>query len=114
MKGHRGGHLVAFLRIFLPSGDDCFDLSKEVDSVLAVEVDITSDGVFVSSEGHHRQGNRNRQVDSNLTALDLSLEFPSRRSRFSEDGSSISVFVANKKRRLTLLMKFYLLMISRA
>lgn len=69
---------MALFSFLLPSGDDCLNLSIEIDSRLAVEVQVAQERSFASSKGHHGQGYRDREVNSDLPTFNVSLEFPGR------------------------------------
>ena len=44
--------------------------------LLAIEVDITTETAPRASEGEHGQRYRDRDIDSNLTNVNILLEFP--------------------------------------
>lgn len=69
-------------------------MGEEFDSALSVEVKISGDGFFVASEREHGKRNRDGNVDSDLTALNFTLEFVSCRSGSCENSATVSVFVS--------------------
>jgi hypothetical protein len=97
-QGHRSADLVTLRSRLLPSRCDRLHLSEELNASLAVEIHISIIGSLVACEREHRQGYRDGNVDTNLTCLDLVLEFPGAGSRLREDSTSIAVGVADVKR----------------
>ena len=55
-------------------------LSVEVDATLSVERNITKETALVPTPREHRKRNWDRNVDSDLANLDITLEFTSSRS----------------------------------
>ena len=72
--GHvsRGGH--SFTLRFLPSGSNSLPGGVEVDGSLTVEVAGSPHGGLVSSEGEHRKWDGEREVKTDLSGFNLSLE----------------------------------------
>jgi len=72
--GHvsRGGH--SFTLRFLPSGGNSLPRGVEVDGSLTVEVAGSPHGGLVSSEGEHRKWDGKREVKTDLSGFNLSLE----------------------------------------
>jgi len=77
-------------RLLLPASRDSLPLSVELDGSLSVEVRGTPHAVLVTREREHREGHRDRKVDTNLTGFDLSLELTCDVTVLGEDRSSIS------------------------
>jgi len=73
-SGHvsRGGH--SFTLRFLPSGGNSLPGGVEVDGSLTVEVAGSPHGGLVSSEGEHRKWDGKREVKTDLSGFNLSLE----------------------------------------
>lgn len=65
-------------------------LSVEENTSLAVEVEITSEGVLVSGEGEHGQGDGDGDIDTNLTSVDFVLEFSGVGTRSGEERATIT------------------------
>ena len=72
-------------RFFLPASGDSLPLSVELNCALAVEVGDAPHAGLVAREREHGKGDGNRQVDSDLTGFDFSLEFTSSVSIACED-----------------------------
>lgn len=83
--------LLSLVALFLPAGSDGLPLSEEGDCALAVEVGNAPERVLGSGEGEHWQWDRDGQVDADLTALGLVLEFAGGVSVSGEDGSTVTV-----------------------
>ena len=79
--------------LVLPAGGDGLDLSVEVDGGLSVEVSGSDEGGAGSGEAEEGERYRDGHVDTNLSDINLVLEFASGSSRAGEDCSSISVGV---------------------
>lgn len=58
-----------------------------------VESDISKYTAFITAPGEHRQGDRDRNVDTDLANIDFALEAPGGCSGLSEDCGSVSVAV---------------------
>lgn len=91
--GEMSLEFLGLLRFFLPPGSDGLPLSEELDSTLSVEVADSPETVFASSEREHGERNRDRQVDADLSALNLVLELSCSVAILGEDGSTVSVGV---------------------
>mmetsp|Transcript_21072 Transcript_21072/g.35935 ORF Transcript_21072/g.35935 Transcript_21072/m.35935 type:complete len:221 (+) Transcript_21072:642-1304(+) len=74
-----------------PVGSDCLDLSVKLDSLLSVEVNISSDGSSVPRKGEHGQRDGDRHIDSHLSHINLVLEFACRCTILGENGTSVPV-----------------------
>lgn len=74
--GEDSGEL-GVLSFFFPTGSYGLPLSEETHSALTVEVVVSDDRLLVSGKGEHRERNWDGNVDSDLSALDLSLELMS-------------------------------------
>jgi len=72
--GERGGQLGELVLLF-PTRSDGLPLGEELHACLAVEVEVSRKGFLAASEREHRQGDGNGDVNSDLAALDLILEF---------------------------------------
>lgn len=81
---------MSLLGFLLPAGSNSLPLSVELNSTLAIEVRDTPHAILVASEGEHREGNGDGQVDSELASLDLSLPLAGGVAILGEDSSSIS------------------------
>jgi hypothetical protein len=86
-----GLHFLCVFVVFLPSGSDCLPLGEELDCSLSVEVAGSPHTVLVSSEGEHREGHGDGEINSDLAAFNFMLELSGSVSTSGEDGSSISV-----------------------
>ena len=95
VRGHDDVRLGANSVIRLPEAGDSLLLSVELHTGLAVESvgSATGDGLLVAGEGEHGKGDGNRDVDSNLTGLDLLLEASRGCAGACEDGGAVAVFV---------------------
>jgi len=81
---------LCFLRRLLPACGDSLPLGVELNGALAVEVRSTPHAGLVSSEGEHRKGDRDGQVDADLASFDLRLEFAGSVAISREDSASIA------------------------
>jgi hypothetical protein len=77
----------------VPVSSNSLCLSEELNSLSAIEVEVTTEGSARASEGNHRERNRDRDVDTNLTDIDFMLEFASCSAASSEDGGTVTVRV---------------------
>ena len=68
-------------------------MGVELDGALSVEIGGTPHGCLVSSETEHRKWDRNRKIDSNLSCLNLVLEFSSVSSGLGENSHTVSKLV---------------------
>jgi hypothetical protein len=68
-------------------------LSVEVDTTPSVERNITKSTSLVPTPREHGQRHRNRNVNSNLSHVDLPFEFPSSGTGLGEDGGSVTILV---------------------
>jgi hypothetical protein len=82
------------LSFFFPPCSDGFELGIEPNTVLAVEVEVSSEGSLATSEGEHGEGNGDRDVHTNLSNFHLILELSSSGSRSGEDSSTITPSIA--------------------
>ena len=78
---------------FLPSGGDSLPGGVEVDGGLSIEVGGSPHGSLVSGEGEHGKWDWDREVDTNLSGLDLSLELSHDVTVGGEAGDSVTVGV---------------------
>lgn len=85
---------MGLISLLLPPGSDSLPLSVELNGSFTVEVSSSPHRSLVSSEREHREWDRNRQVDSNLSGLDFVLEFSSVSSGLGENGNTITPRVA--------------------
>ena len=76
-----------------PVGSDGLDLSIELNSLLAIKVQVPTDGGPASSEGEHGQWDGNRYIDANLSDIHFVLELSSGGTRLCEHGTSITVWI---------------------
>jgi len=92
--GGHGNSGVALEGILAPpkSGDGLV-LSIEIDTTPSVERNISECAGLVPAPREHWQGHGNWDVNSDLSHVDLSLEFPSSSARLSEDGGSVTILV---------------------
>jgi hypothetical protein len=72
-----GSRQLGGLMLIFPSGSHGFPLSEELKSILSVEVEISSERFLAAGEREHWEGNWNGDIDSDLPALNLVLEFVS-------------------------------------
>ena len=63
---HGNGSLGVGHILFFPHLCDGLDLGVEVDALFAVEVHVSAEGSSWASEGEHREGNGDGDVDANL------------------------------------------------
>ena len=68
-------------------------LSVEIDASPSVERNISEGTGFVPTPREHRQGHGDRNVNSDLSHVDLPLEFSSSSAGLSEDGGSVTILV---------------------
>ena len=95
-------HALSFCRLLLPAGGYCLPLGVELHGALPIEVRGAPHTVLVAREGEHGQRNGNRQVDSDLSGLDLSLELASSMAVPCENRCSVSPTVVVDKSNCTL------------
>ena len=62
--------------------------------LFSVEVRISQERSLWASKGHHRQGDRNRDIDANLANVNVLSELSSSGSISGEDGSTIAIAIA--------------------
>eukprot|EP01084_Bolivina_argentea_P175387 303733_1 len=86
-----GGTTVGELGV--PVGGDRLGLGVEVHTLLAVEVDVTTDGATAAGEAEEGQRHGDGHVDADLTAVHLVLELAGRSTGGSEDGGAVTVGV---------------------
>mmetsp|Transcript_7654 Transcript_7654/g.18333 ORF Transcript_7654/g.18333 Transcript_7654/m.18333 type:complete len:212 (+) Transcript_7654:255-890(+) len=79
--------------VVTPGRGHSLQLREEVDTGLPVEVQVSQDRLLVPREGEHRQRNRDRDVDANLSRFNLVGEFPGSRPATREDGGAVAVWV---------------------
>mmetsp|Transcript_21036 Transcript_21036/g.49367 ORF Transcript_21036/g.49367 Transcript_21036/m.49367 type:complete len:232 (-) Transcript_21036:926-1621(-) len=79
--------------VVTPGRGHSLQLREEVDARLPVEVQVSQDRLLVPREGEHRQRNRDRDVDTNLSRFNLVGEFPCSRPAACEDGGAVAVRV---------------------
>lgn len=91
--GEVGLEFLGFFAFLLPPRSDGFVLGEELDGSLSVEVGSAEEAVLVASEGKHRQGHGDGQVDADLASLDFVLELPGGVAILGKDGGSVSVVV---------------------
>lgn len=93
--GGEGSRKFGELILLFPPGGDSLPLGEEPYPALAIEIQIAGKRLLASGERKHRQGYRNGDIDSHLSALDLTLEFVGCRTRAGEDGAAVApgVFV---------------------
>ena len=58
-----------------------------------IEAQVTQEASLVSAPAKHGQWHRDRDIDTNLSDVHLSLELPRGGSTLREDGSAVSVWV---------------------
>eukprot|EP00049_Salpingoeca_infusionum_P010787 m.186081 g.186081 ORF g.186081 m.186081 type:complete len:448 (-) comp14747_c0_seq1:684-2027(-) len=76
-----------------PEGGNGLELCKELDTSLAVEVEVTQEGLLATGEGEHWQRNWDWNVDTNLSGFDLKGELASSSAVVGEDGSTVTPLV---------------------
>jgi hypothetical protein len=98
IKLTHGGHIdrSGLVRCILRSPElrDRFGLGVELNSSLAIEIQIALNGSSATSEGEHGQRYRDRDIDSNLTDIDFFGELASNTARVGKDGGSVSISIS--------------------
>ncbi|KAI6761764.1 hypothetical protein HG531_002317 [Fusarium graminearum] len=95
LGGHRDISLLSDGISALPQSRNSLELSVEVDTRLSVECvgTATGNGLLVTGEREHGQGDRDRNIDTNLTGLNVLAEDLSSGARPGEDSSTVTVLV---------------------
>jgi len=92
-----GGHVdggVALESIFAPPEDSgSLILSIEIDTTSSIKWDISKRTGLVPTPRKHGQRHGNRDINSNLSHVDLPLEFPSGCTGLSEDGGAVTILI---------------------
>jgi hypothetical protein len=76
-----------------PAGDPHLILSIEVDTTSSVERNVSKCASLVPAPREHGQGHGNGNVNSDLSHVNLPLEFPSGSTGLSENGGSVAILV---------------------
>ena len=77
----------------MPDRGDCLSPGIKLDTLLAIHVEVTPEGLFVAREREEWKRYRDRDVDSKLTGLTLVLKDTGIVSTRGEDGTTVTILI---------------------